>query len=138
VGNGLNTSRSLSSPLSRNSRDLAVDLAVDFGTPGARGGVRRAELWPVPLEERRDDQVGLDVAAQIFHESLRLRVRSLTEIRPEPEPCGEMQRNSGCGTTTLATTPAFRQPIRSLSTASALRPVPSKHSASSASVVGRV
>src|SRR5689334_779911 len=76
-------------PLHRNGHDLAVDLAVDLSTPGARGRVGRHQVRPRPLELRRDQQVGLYVPAQMLDQPFGFRIRRRTEIRAEPNVIGE-------------------------------------------------
>ena len=68
-------------PLCRDCGDLTVNGGVDLGAPRRRRSIRCRE---VPEWCLRDHQVGLGIADQVLHDPLRLWVRGLAEVGPEP------------------------------------------------------
>ena len=77
--------------------------------------------------------VGVALAILLVH---ALRQLPLATLGPPRNPwCAAKRTYCAVGTTLFATTPPFRQPIRSASTTPGTPPRCSKHSASSASVV---
>ena len=78
-------------PLGRHRADLRVHRGVDLDTPPRGRGVRRREVGErvTGPAGAGDHQVGLGVADQVLHDPLRLRVRGLAEVGPEPVVRGE-------------------------------------------------
>ena len=126
-------------PLVGHRADLGVHRGVDLDTPRRGGRVRRREIG-----ERRSGPAGARSCRGSSGRSWRSRPGS-----PRcPSTPGRRPRRSRAGTRNarrnartpgghdlVATTPPFRQPIRSASTTAGTPPSASKHSASSANVV---
>ena len=135
-GSGASSSRSMTSRSAGTAQISLCTAALTSAHHAAAAAfaAARSANGPGPAGAG-DHQVGLGVADQVLHDPLRLRVRGLAEVRPEPVVRGEPhvlrrghhhvrrpRRPSGSPSGRPAPRPAPR-------------PASSKHSASSASVV---